>query len=50
MYIFRYGCVEFDFAGDVYFNLTNDSAENCVSQCLLQNINFKYFLTSYFSG
>ena len=48
--LFLFPTLDSDPAGDVYFNLTNDSAENCVSQCLVRNVNFKYFLTSYFSG
>ena len=48
--ILNYGCVKFTTAGDVYFNLTNDSAENCVSHCLLQNIDCKFFITSFYTG
>ena len=45
-----YGCVIFDVAGDIYFNITNDSAEKCVKECLIRNSSFKFFITSYFEG
>ena len=43
-----YGCVIFDVAGDIYFNITNDSAEKCVKECLFRNSSFQFFITSYF--
>ena len=45
-----YGCVIFDVAGDIYFNITNNSAEKCVKECLIKDKNFQSFITSYFEG
>jgi hypothetical protein len=45
-----YGCVIFDVAGDIYFNITNNSAQKCVEECLIKDKNFQFFITSFFGG
>jgi hypothetical protein len=44
-----YGCVRFTTAGDHYFDITEDNAEKCVSECLKFDVKFRFFITSFFS-
>jgi hypothetical protein len=43
-----YGCVRFEKAGEIYFKLEKDNIKNCVSECLIKNPDFNFFITSYF--
>ncbi len=45
-----YGCVIFDVAGDIYFNISDNSAAKCIKECLIRNSSFQFFITSYFEG
>jgi hypothetical protein len=46
--ILTYGCARFKTAGDLYFNITEDNAEKCVSECLKLDDKFRFFITSFF--
>ncbi len=44
----NYGCIKFQKAGDAFFNLADNNLNNCVAQCLLKDLNFRFFITSFF--
>ena len=46
--ILVYGCARFTTAGDLYFNISHNNAEKCVSECSRLDPTFRFFVTSFF--
>jgi hypothetical protein len=54
-FYFSYGCVEFDTAGDYWFDFANKSIQipnpnKCITECISINSTFQFFILSYFQG